>query len=179
MRTMLGSRRVTYWLLTSLCVRYGIAIRSVWLRGCDGNFLQVNDLGFDYPLTSCSFICWTLSRSCVRSLSATVPDPTGRWLPSGCLAPVRDSHLTARVRSLTPSMVEDSAVSTLDAVCYVPKVSNALLRHHACSNWPWNSRLRRVRLRQKVLDELVPQCSTDSSRFALASGRGVARDLPE
>jgi len=51
MRTELASRRIVVsWLLTSLCLRYGVAKPSVWLCRKACKLCQFNGFGSDYPL---------------------------------------------------------------------------------------------------------------------------------
>ena len=85
MTTALGSQRVVFRLLTSLCLRYGLGTPSVWLRGIVCNLPRLNDFGFDYPLNSSCSLCLYLSGvepSCAHLLSRTVPAGTTRWFPS-------------------------------------------------------------------------------------------------
>ena len=63
MRTELASRRIVVsWLLTALCLRYGVAKPSVWLcrKACKRR--QFNGFGSDYPLnlTCFGFRYWSV-----------------------------------------------------------------------------------------------------------------------
>jgi hypothetical protein len=56
MRTDLASRRIVVsWLLTALCLRYGVAKPSVWLRMRVRKLVRFNDFHSDYPL---NFSCF-------------------------------------------------------------------------------------------------------------------------
>lgn len=57
MRTELVSRSVVAfpWLLTSVCLRYGVAKPSVWLRKRICKLRRFNDFRSDYPLNLSSF----------------------------------------------------------------------------------------------------------------------------
>jgi len=53
MRTrLISARAVAFsWLLPSVCLRYGIALPSVWLRRRPSKLRQFNNFRSDYPLT--------------------------------------------------------------------------------------------------------------------------------
>lgn len=78
MRAVLSSRcaAVFSFLSTSFCLRYGIAMPSVWLlwRAC--NLLRFNEVGFDYPLNSSWLLCRYLT--VVRALFVRLQSRTVR-----------------------------------------------------------------------------------------------------
>lgn len=61
MRTVFRSCSTARYRLTSVCLRYALAIASVWLRSRPCNLLGLNDFGFDYPLNLNWFLCSDLS----------------------------------------------------------------------------------------------------------------------
>lgn len=66
MRMALDLRCAVLHLLTSLCLRYGVGMPSVWLRRRACNSPHFNDLGFDYPLTFAWLLCVYLSNGKVQ-----------------------------------------------------------------------------------------------------------------
>lgn len=96
MRTIFGSHSATYWLLNSVCLRYAIAMASVWLRRSACNLYGFNDFVFDYPLVSSWFLCGYLSMVEVwyaRLLSQPVPGSMRLRVLSECLVRDHDNLL--------------------------------------------------------------------------------------
>jgi hypothetical protein len=84
MRAVLSSRCAGSFsfLSTSFCLRYGLAMPSVWLlwRACKS--LRFNEVGFDYPLNFSWFVCQYLSTvevSCARLPLQTVFGGSSPW----------------------------------------------------------------------------------------------------
>lgn len=115
MRTTFGPHGAEYWPLTSLCLRYPVAMPSVWLRKSTGNFHRLNDFGFDYPLNSNCYSCWYLNTAevlCAGLLSEAVAGRVGCWFRSENPACISDSLLNVvAFRSVNAEEVATCAVS--------------------------------------------------------------------
>ena len=154
MRRKFGYRSAAYWLLTTVCLRYGSVIPSVWLRRRNCNLLRLSRFGFDYPLNSCSFLCAYLSRVDAWRMplfTGAAPDRTGRLLPWKRLPGVSDILLqVVAFRSPAAAILATLAVSVCDPVRGRHRVFQALSLR--LLNWPRNPHVCRVRLGQRGID---------------------------